>query len=372
MNKLRLGITGMIGFIGSHLRERLLREENVSIVPFEDCYFEKIDKLREFLSSANVIVHLAAMNRGDPNEIYNTNVSLVNTLVSQMEYLNVTPHLIFSSSTQNVLDNPYGRSKKEGERIFEEWSRKNNAPVTVLTIPNVYGDGCRPHYNSAVATFCYELTHGGKPEIHEDKKLSLIYVNELTEIIWRKIINPPTGFENVKVKGGAEVKVSEILSSLENFKECYFQKRVVPAFKNKFEQNLYNVFVSYLNAPDYEQKPPISSDNRGMLFEIVKQEQCGQIFYSTTKPGIVRGNHYHTRKMEKFCVVQGDAVIRLRRIGTDKIIEHRVSGCKPAVVEMPIFHTHNIENVGKGDLHTLFWTNELYDPDDSDTFYEKV
>jgi UDP-2-acetamido-2,6-beta-L-arabino-hexul-4-ose reductase len=372
MNKLKVGITGITGFIGSHLRDRLLREENVSIAPFEDCYFEQMDKLKGFLSDTDVIVHLAAMNRGDPDELYNFNVSLVNKLVSQMEDLHVTPHLIFSSSIQSTLDNPYGRSKKEGEHIFEEWSRKNNAPVTVLTIPNVYGDGCRPHYNSVVATFCYELTHGGKPEIHEDREIILIYINELTEIIWRKTINPPTGFENVKIKGTATAKVSEILSSLERFKECYFQKKVVPAFKNKFEQSLYNVFLSYLDTSDYEQRPPIHSDNRGTLFEIVKQEQSGQIFYSTTKPGMVRGNHYHTRKMEKFCVVQGDAVIRLRRIGTDKIIEYKVSGCNPAVVEIPIFHTHNIENVGERDLHTLFWTNELYDPDNSDTFYERV
>jgi len=372
MNKLNVGITGMIGFIGSHLRDRLLREENVSIVPFEDSYFEDIEKLRGFLSDSNVVVHLAAMNRGDADEIYNVNVGLVSKLVSQMEVLQVTPHVIFSSSIQSMLDNPYGCSKKEGERIFEEWSNKNNAPVTILTIPNVYGDGCRPHYNSAVATFCHELTHGGKPEILKDKELGLVYINELTEIIWEKILNSPTGFENVKIKGTVTAKVSEILTLLEKFKEYYFQKKAVPTFKSKFEQNLYNVFLTYIDEPYYHQEPTIHSDSRGMLFEIIKQEQGGQIFYSTTKPGIVRGNHYHTRKIEKFCVVQGEAIIRLRRIGTDRIIEYRVSGQNPGIVDMPIFYTHNIENVGEGDLHTLFWTNELYDPDDSDTFYEEV
>ena len=122
----------------------------------------------------------------------------------------------------------------------------------------------------------------------------------------------------------------------------------------------------------YEQALTLRTDDRGGLFEVVKEDKGSQIFFSTTKPGIVRGNHYHTRKQEKFCVVKGEAIIRLRRIGTDKIIEYKVSGDKPVVVEMPIFYTHNIENVGSGELCTLFWTNELFNPNDSDTFFEKV
>jgi len=170
MDKLKVGITGVDGFIGSHLRDRLTREEEISLVPFEDSFFEEPDRIKAFLSNANVVVHLAAINRGEPDELYNTNVALVTKLVSHMEELKVKPHVIFSSSIQNVLDNPYGLSKKEGERILENWSKRNNAPVTILVIPNVYGDRCRPHYNSVVATFCYELTHGGKPEIHIDKE----------------------------------------------------------------------------------------------------------------------------------------------------------------------------------------------------------
>ncbi|HLB74343.1 MAG TPA: NAD-dependent epimerase/dehydratase family protein [Sedimentisphaerales bacterium] len=372
MNKLRVGITGMSGFIGSHLRDRLVREEGISVLAFEDSYFEQPDNLKAFLSEADVVAHLAAMNRGDPDEIYNVNVSLVKTVVAQMDELGVRPHVIFSSSIQNALDNPYGRSKRDGEHIFEEWSGRTNAPVTVLTIPNVYGDSGLPHYNSVVATFCYELSQGAKPQIHVDKKLSLIYINELTEIILEAIESPPAGFEKVSVQETATVKVSEVLALLEKFRDYYFGKKIVPAFKNRFEQSLYTVFLTYLSNADYLQKSALHCDDRGALFEVIKLEQGGQIFYSTTKPGIVRGNHYHTRKLEKFCVIKGTAIIRLRRIGTDNVIEYRVSGQEPAFVEMPIFYTHNIENVGQDDLHTLFWTNELYDPADPDTFYEQV
>lgn len=372
MEMLRVGITGLVGFIGSHLRDRLVRQQNIRIVPFEDAYFSQPDQLRTFLANSDVVVHLAAMNRGDEKEIYDVNVGLVTTLVEHLKSLNIRPYVIFPSSTQAVLDNAYGRSKKEGERILEIWANENNAPVTVLVIPNVYGDSTRPFYNSVVATFCYVLTHGQRPEVQVDKELSLIYINELTEIFWEKIKNPPTGFERVEIQGTATAKVTEILALLNYFRKCYYERRVVPAFANRFQQNLYNVFLSYAETSDYQQELTVRTDDRGSLFEIVKQEKDGQIFFSTTRPGIVRGNHYHAKKMEKFCVVQGEAVIRLRRIGTDNITEYKVSGQKPVVVEILIFHTHNIENVGKNDLHTLFWTNELYNSDDSDTFYEKV
>ncbi len=368
----KIVITGLVGFMGSHLRDRLSREQDIEVPPFEDAYFSQPDKLQEVLAGSDTVVHLAAMNRGDDKEIYNTNIELVQKLVYQLEQLGETPYVIFSSSTQATLDNSYGRSKKEGARLFEEWSKKTSAPVTALAIPNVFGDRGKPFYNSVVATFCHLLTHGGKPEVQVDKEVSLIYINELVEVFWEKIKNPPKGFENVAVKPTVAAKVTDILKLLNHFKECFYDKRVVPTFANTFEKNLYNTFVSYAEPADYEQPLTLRTDERGSLFEVVKEEKGSQIFFSTTKPGIVRGNHYHTRKQEKFCVVKGEAIIRIRRIGTDKVIEHRVSGEKPVVVEMPIFYTHNIENVGTGELCTLFWTNELYNPNDSDTFFEKV
>lgn len=372
MKKVKVGITGMSGFMGSHLRDRLKREEDITVLPFEDEYFSQPEKMKGFISNSDVVFNLAAMNRGEPDEIYNVNIKLVNKLIKYMEETNLTPHVIFSSSTQSDLDNPYGRSKKEGARLLEEWSKRNNAPLTVLIIPNVFGDHGRPNYNSVVATFCHKLTHNEQPQIIKDSEVNLIYINELTELMFEKISSPPKGAETIRVQPTSNVKVSEILRLLKQFKEYYFEKKTVPAFKSNFEKQLYNTFLTYMENLDYEQHPVLHSDDRGSLFEVVKQADAGQVFYSTTKPGITRGNHYHTRKQEKFCVVQGQAIIRLRRIGTDEIIEYRVLGDKPSVVEMPIFYTHNIENVGTTDLHTLFWTNELFDPNEPDTFYEEV
>ncbi len=373
MDKINVGITGMIGFVGSHLRDRLLREENISVVmPFEDSYFEDNEKLKEYLAKCDVVVHLAAMNRGEPAEIYKVNVELVNKLISSIEEIKTTPYVVLSSSTQCDLDNPYGRSKKEGTRLLSDWATRNNASFTAMVIPNVFGDYGRPYYNSVVATFCHQLTHNEHPKVMVDSEMKLIYINELTDLMCKTIKTPPKGVDIMRVRPTAKVKVTEMLALLKSFKEHYYEKKTVPNLKTAFEHNLYNTFLTYMEDSDYEQHPTLHSDDRGCLFEVVKQSGCGQVFYSTTKPGVTRGNHYHTRKMEKFCVVQGEAIIRLRRVGTDKLIEYKVSSNKPTSIEMPIFHTHNITNIGQTDLLTLFWTNELFDPEDPDTFYEEV
>jgi UDP-2-acetamido-2,6-beta-L-arabino-hexul-4-ose reductase len=372
VNKMKIGITGIDGFVGSHLKDRLLREENVEVLDFEDTYFEEFDKLKSFAKRCDVLVHLAAINRGDQEQLYNVNVGLVEKLVDALEKTNSRPHVIFSSSIQCKLNNPYGLSKKEGARLLSKWARENSAPLSILIIPNVFGDRGKPFYNSVVATFCHQLTHGLQPEIHVDKEIGLIYINDLVQEICKTIKTPPGAVGWLELPPTKSIKVSEILATLKRFKEMYYDKRIVPDIQAGFEQQLYNTFLTYMENSDYQQFPVINCDDRGSLFEVVKQEKGGQVFFSTTKPGVTRGNHYHTRKMERFCVVKGKAVIRLRRIGTDEVIEYKVSGSKPASIEMPIFYTHSIENVGTEELLRLFWTNELFDKDDPDTFYETV
>ena len=372
MNKTRVGITGIDGFVGSHLRDRLSREDDIEVPAFEDSYFDEFDKLTSFTKKCDVLVHLAAMNRGDQEQLYAVNVGLVEKLVNALRQTNSCPHVVFSSSIQCTLGNPYGRSKKEGARLLSEWARANNAPLSILIIPNIFGDQGRPFYNSVVATFCHQLTHCLQPELHADKEIGLIYINELVEKICEVIKRPPRAIDSVKISPTKRVMVSEILAKLNRFKDMYYDKSIVPDLEAGFEQHLYNTFLTYMENSDYQRFPMVHSDDRGSLFEVVKQEDGAQVFFSTTKPGITRGNHYHTRKMEKFCVVNGQAIIRLRRIGTDQVIEYNVSGSKPASIEMPIFYTHSIENVGTEELLTLFWTNELFDNDDPDTFYESV
>jgi UDP-2-acetamido-2,6-beta-L-arabino-hexul-4-ose reductase len=205
-----------------------------------------------------------------------------------------------------------------------------------------------------------------------DGTLKLIYVGELVAEIW-KIINQRLSSSIFSIANTAELKVSEILVKLENFKSQYFGNGMFPLISNTFELNLFNTFRSYM---DHAEHFPVllkqHSDNRGSFVETVKSSIGGQFSFSTTHPGITRGEHFHTRKIERFAVIQGKAVIELRKIGTNEVLHFELDGTNPSFVDMPVWYTHNITNVGSADLLTLFWINEFFDANDPDTFFEKV
>jgi len=366
---IRVGITGQAGFIGTHLYNYLrLFPEKFGLISFRDEIFEDPVGLKAWVSRCDAIVHLAALNRHhDPGEIYRTNLGLVSDLIQAMESAGVTPHVLFSSSTQEDFDNPYGKSKKEGRELFLEWSGRSGAAFTGLVIPNVFGPFGNPYYNSVVATFCHQLNHGETPRIEVDKELKLIYVGELVEVIRKCIADGTTGAE-YRVPHTTECTVSEILQLLESYRSTYVDKGVIPTFRNDFERNLFNTFRCYMDIPGHY---PVGlkqhTDDRGSFVETMHLGIGGQVSFSTTRPGITRGDHYHTRKIERFAVIRGKAVIRLRRIGTDEVHEFHLDGTRPSYVDMPVWYTHNITNTGDTDLYTLFWINEFYDPTDPDT-----
>lgn len=369
----RIGITGQAGFVGTHLYNFLGLQEGVERVGFNDSYFQDEQQLRTFVKQCDVIVHLAAMNRhNDPEVLYHTNILLVDKLIGAMMMEGVIPHVIFSSSTQEERDNKYGQSKKEGRERLLNWAEKQGASFTGMVIPNVYGPFGNPFYNSVVATFSHQLTHSEQPKIDVDGTLNLIYVGELVAEIW-EIINQKLFAPVYPIANTAEAKVTEILTLLENYKCLYFENSVLPEIKNKFELNLFNTFRSYI---DHSNHFPVllkkHTDSRGSFVETVKTSIGGQFSFSTTHKGITRGEHFHTRKIERFTVIQGRAVIELRKIGTNEVVHFELDGENPSFVDMPVWYTHNITNVGTDDLLTLFWINEFFDPSDPDTFFEKV
>ncbi len=372
---MRVGITGQAGFMGSHLFNFLRFDDSIESIPFEDSFFDSDVCLRRFVGNCDVIVHLAAMNRHENMQvIYDTNIRLVRQLIEAMETEQVTPHVIMSSSTQEKRDNLYGKSKREGRELFEAWAGRSGATFTGMVIPNVFGPFGRPNYNSVVATFCHKLTHGEKPEVHVDGEIRLIYINVLCREFCRAVRGEIDG-SSYLVPHCAEIKVSEILSLLTYFKETYFDRQIIPRFNSQFEQDLFNTFVCYI---DHETFYPVElilhSDQRGCFVEVLKLDHTGgQVSYSTTYPGITRGNHYHTRKFERFAVIKGKARLQLRRVGDDKVCNFEIDADKqPGFVDIPIWFTHSITNIGNGDVYTLFWINEFYDQEDPDTFLESV
>ena len=370
---LKVGITGQAGFVGTHLFNFLgLKKEEIELIPFADEFYDSQEILNDFVGKCDTIVHLAGMNRhGEPEVIYQTNIRLTTQLIEALLATNNKPHIIFSSSTQEERDNPYGKSKKEARLMLESWAEKNNAVFTGLVIPNVFGPFGRPFYNSFISTFSYQLSHEETPKIDVDASIRFIYVIDLVNKIY-ELIRKPVSASPFLVDHTAERTVSGILALLISYKENYFDQGLIPVLKDDFEVALFNTFRSYFEMSHYPVSLKKNTDNRGFLIEVVKANTPGQMFYSSTVPGITRGNHFHTRKVERFCVLAGRASIKLRKIGTEEVFEFLVSGDKPEFIDMPVWFTHNITNIGDSDLLTLFWCNEIFNPDDPDTWFQPV
>ena len=371
---LKIGITGQAGFVGTHLYNTLgLFPEEFERIDFQKEYFEDPNQLNEFVAQCDVIVHLAAMNRhNDPQVIYDTNIGLVEKLIQSLDQTKSKAHVLFSSSSQEERDNLYGKSKKEGRELMIDWAEKAGGKFTGMIIPNVFGPFGHPNYNSVVATFCHKLAHNETPTIEEDGELKLIYVGELVEAILSEIRKGKSNAELV-IAHTSESKVSQLLSLLECYKAAYQDKGIIPSLNTTFELNLFNTFRCYMDiANHFPVKFVEHTDPRGSFVEIIRLGVGGQVSFSTTVPSITRGNHYHTRKIERFAVIKGKALIQLRRIGTDEVLDFYLDGAEPAYVDMPIWYTHNIKNIGDEVLYTNFWINEFYDPNDPDTYFENV
>lgn len=371
---LRIGITGQHGFIGTHLYNTLgLYPDEFERIDFQKKYFEDGNALDAFVSNCDVIVHLAAMNRhSDIEVVYKTNIELVEKLIASLKRTQSQAQVIMSSSSQEERDNLYGKSKKEGRELLMQWAKEANAAFTGMIIPNVFGPFGHPYYNSVIATFSHQIANGETPEIQIDGDLKLIYVGELVEEIL-KIIRENKSDKLYNVTYTSEAKVSQLLHLIQNYKFQYQDRGEIPTFNNTFELNLFNTYRCYIDIANYfPVKFTQHTDLRGSFVEVIRLGVGGQVSFSTTVPGITRGNHFHTRKIERFAVIKGKALIQLRKIGTDDILNFYLDGEEPAYVDMPIWYTHNIKNIGEDVLYTNFWINEFYNEHDADTYFEEV
>lgn len=371
---IKVGITGQSGFIGTHLYNTLgLYPDEFVRIFFDDSYFENEATLDNFVQQCDVIVHLAAMNRhNDPNVIYKTNIELVQKLINSLKRTNSISHVIMSSSLQEEQGNLYGKSKKEGRELLASWAQKANAGFTGLVIPNVFGPFGNPFYNSVVATFSHQISRGETPVIQVDGNLKLIYIAELVEEIIKIIRNRILKNKHI-IHHTAESKVSNLLDLLKLYYEQYQVNGTIPTLHNNFELNLFNTFRCYMDIRNhFPVKYQQHQDSRGSFVELIRLGVGGQVSFSTTVPGITRGNHFHTRKIERFAVIKGKALIQLRKIGTDEVLDFYLDGNEPAFVDIPIWFIHSIKNIGSEDLYTNFWINEFYNPNDTDTYFENV
>lgn len=380
---MKILVTGTKGFVGRNLVEALKnirdgKDKTYELTTDLTIYEYDIDTeeslLEEYCKNADFVFNLAGVNRPENEEDFiKGNFGFASTLLNTLEKHNNKCPVMLSSSIQASLDNPYGKSKKAGEDLFFEYSKKTGAKVLVYRFPNVFGKWCRPNYNSAIATFCHNIAHDLPVTVNDrNHMMTLVYIDDVVN----ELINALRGKENRKdnfceVGVVHRITLGEIVDLVYSFKNSRNNLSVINT-GNSFENKLYATYLSYLPADNFSYPLKMNCDDRGSFTEILRTLDRGQFSVNISKPGITKGNHWHNTKNEKFVVVSGKGVIRFRKIGEEKVYEYFVSGDKIEVVDIPTGYTHNIENLGDTDMVTFMWANECFNPDKPDTFFEEV
>ncbi|TFG40033.1 MAG: SDR family oxidoreductase [Candidatus Aminicenantes bacterium] len=365
-------ITGAAGFIGKNLVAALKHRDDVRLILFDVDTEPAV--LEVGLAEADLIYHLAGVNRPkDESEFVTGNTGLTEQMLARLVELGRTPTFVLSSSSQAELDNPYGQSKKAAEDAVLKFNNKTGAPVCVYRLPGVFGKGSRPNYNTVVATFCYNLARGLDITVNDpSREMELVYIGDVVDAFLRHLDGPPDpARQRYSVGRTYRVTLGELadrIRRLHNVRETL----TVPDLRDDLMKCLHATYLSFLPEDGFGYPVKLHTDNRGWLFELIKSEHFGQIFVSKTLPGITRGNHYHNTKVEKFCVIQGQGVIRFRQIDSDQILEYPVDGREIKVVDIPPGYTHSIENTGEVEMICLFWANQIFAPERPDTYFDPV
>jgi UDP-2-acetamido-2,6-beta-L-arabino-hexul-4-ose reductase len=370
-------VTGAKGFIGKNLLVAL-RRTGVEVAEID--VESTPEDLIAGVAGAEAVYHLAGVNRPEHEEEFqNGNVGSLEAVLSAIErHLSAhsdskRPLIVLSSSTQAEQDNPYGRTKLAAEKILTAYAERTGGPAVIYRLPGVFGKWCRPNYNSVVATFCHNIAHDLPITISARANVvRLVYVDDVVRSFLGLLGTPqPGGCLFHEIEPVFSTTLGEIVDMLQSFKSSR-RDLVVPDFADPFIKRLYATYLTYLPEGHFAYALNKREDPRGALAELLKAPSFGQIFVSRTKPGITRGNHYHDTKAEKFCVVEGEALVRFRHIQGKEVTTYRVSGNEFRVVDIPPGYTHSIENIGITDMVVLFWASEPFNPAKPDTYFLEV
>ncbi len=382
-------ITGAKGFAGRNLVANLYtikdgKNKTRPEIQIDEIFEYDIDstpeELHEYCSKADFVFHLAGINRPKEASEFSGNFGILSIVLDELKVCGNKAPVMLSSSVQATLEgrfagSEYGKSKLEAENMLFDYEIETGAKALVYRLPNLFGKWCRPNYNSAIATFCNNIAKDLPITVNDPSvELELLYIDDFVD----EMLN---ALEGTETKNGNfcafpvthKVTLGKIVELLESFK-AQSQTLVMPEIPyNSFAKKLYSTYLSYLPEEKVSIPLKMNSDARGSFTEILKTANCGQFSVNVSNPGITKGQHWHNTKWEFFIVVSGTALIQQREIGTDKVLEFRVSGDKPEAVHMLPGFTHNIINLSETEnLVTLMWANEQFDPNKPDTFFEVV
>ena len=380
---MKILVTGSKGFIGKNLIENLKnvrdgkdRSRGVSIDEiFEYDIDTDHESFERYCRDCDFVFNLAGINRPKNKEEFNINHSFLAELLNTLKkYENKCP-VMLSSSTQAILENDYGKSKKEAEDLLLGYGKENDVKTLVYRFPNVFGKWCRPNYNSAVATFCNNIANDLPITVNgRDTELTLVYIDDIVDEMFLALEGKEhRDGEFCFVPVTHKKTLGEIVDLLNLFNEQPNTLIMPYIGKGSFVKKLYSTFLSYLPERKVKFELKSNEDDRGSFTEFLKTEDHGQFSVNISRPGITKGQHWHNNKWEFFLVVNGHGLIQERKIGTDEVMEFEVSGDKLEPVHMLPGYTHNIINLSETEnLVTLMWANEMLDKDRPDTFFEEV
>ena len=369
-------ITGSEGFIGKNLVIKLNKFPNISITSFNRGM--DISMLDDFLQQADYVFHLAGENRTNDISAFAKNNEeftsiLCEKIKSKVNASDKKVKLIFTSSIQASLPNPYGQSKLEAEEIIKNFSNKKNFLANIFRLPGVFGKWCRPNYNSVVSTFCYNIAREIPVRVDDENRLlNLVYIDDVINNLILSL-NKDIDNEEIykKIEPEYSITLGELATQINNFKLSREDLRM-DANGSGFLKALYSTYLSYLPTNQFSYKLNSSIDPRGKFVEVLKSSTFGQISYLTINSNQERGGHYHHTKTEKFLVLKGNALFRFKNIITKEFIEIKVSSKETRIVDTIPGWIHDIVNIGSEEVVIMLWSNEIYDPNNPDTIQHKV
>mgnify|MGYP000846816375 FL=1 len=361
----RIAVTGPDGFVDWNVRCAARARWGGDLIHVGEAEFGDAARMDAALAGADAVIHLAGVNRAhDPAEIERVNPWLAEQLVASLDRLGSSAPVVYGNSIHALGDSVFGVSKRRAADVLRDGSR-----LVDVVMPNIFGEHGRPHYNSVVATFCHSLASGETPSVVDDKELPLVHVGRVADLLLDLAVDPRPGTVEVP---GRPTWVSEVAERLTAIAADY-RTGLLPDLSDGFTKELFNTYRSATFPDHFPIRPVPADDPRGRLVEAVKGAGGqAQVFYSTTNPGFTRGQHWHRHKVERFLVLSGTGEIRLRKLFSDEVVTFGVSGAQPAIVDMPTFWVHSITNTGDDPLVTLFYADELYDPEHPDTYPEDV
>jgi UDP-2-acetamido-2,6-beta-L-arabino-hexul-4-ose reductase len=364
-------VTGAAGFVGRNLCVELARRSDVDLLRFDlDTPARGLD---EGLALADVVFHLAGVNRPDNvEEFHKGNAELTRKICAKLIALGHRPKMVLSSSIQAELDNPYGMSKRVAEESIRAYTEKTNAAGVVYRLKDLFGKWCRPNYHSVTATFCHNIANGLPIQISDPANVvELTYIDDVVAAFLGELSDKRPGFRMADALPSHSTSLGELAALVKSFRDSR-QTLLPPDFSRPFVRALYATYLSHLPTDGFAYGLDVKTDPRGKMAEFIRQTCFGQISVSRTRPGATRGNHFHHTKVEKFLVIEGEAVIRFRPIEGAEVTQYPVRGEDFKVVDIPPGYTHSIENVGSGDLVTLFWSSQVFDEAKPDTAFLPV